>query len=74
LDGEYIRDEAGQAANIREVLEISDAEGVDSTFIWLFELCNFPIAPMVIHATTSTSQARPSSRPSNAATETPTPT
>jgi hypothetical protein len=45
LDGEYIRDEAGQAANIREVLEISDAEGVDSTFIWLFELCNFPHRP-----------------------------
>ncbi len=42
LDGEYIRDEAGQAANIREVLEIFDAEGVDSAFIWLFELCNFP--------------------------------
>jgi hypothetical protein len=45
LDGEYIRDEAGQAANIREVLEIFDTEGVDSTFIWLFELCNFPHRP-----------------------------
>jgi len=42
LDGEYTRDEAGQAANLREVLEIFDSEGVDSAFIWLFELCNFP--------------------------------
>ncbi len=45
LDGDYIRDEAGQAANIREVLEIFDDEGVDSAFIWLFELCNFPYRP-----------------------------
>lgn len=45
LDGEYIRDESGQAANIREVLEIFDAEGVDSAFVWLFELCNFPHRP-----------------------------
>jgi hypothetical protein len=45
LDGKYIRDEIGQAANIREVLEIFDAEGVDSAFIWLFELCNFPHRP-----------------------------
>ena len=45
LDGEYTRDEAGQAANIREVLEIFDSEGVDSAFIWLFELCNFPHRP-----------------------------
>ena len=45
LDGEYTRDEAGQAANLREVLEIFDSEGVDSAFIWLFELCNFPHRP-----------------------------
>jgi hypothetical protein len=45
LDGEYARDEAGQAANLREVLEIFDSEGVDSAFIWLFELCNFPHRP-----------------------------
>jgi hypothetical protein len=45
LDGEYARDEAGQAADIREVLEIFDAEGVDSAFVWLFELCNFPHRP-----------------------------
>jgi hypothetical protein len=45
LDRVYHRDEAGQAANIREVLEIFDTEGVDSAFIWLFELCNFPHRP-----------------------------
>lgn len=45
LNGEYTRDEAGQAADIREVLEILDAEGVDSAFVWLFELCNFPYRP-----------------------------
>jgi hypothetical protein len=45
LDGVYVRDEAGQAANIREVLEIFHTEGVDSAFIWLFELCNFPHRP-----------------------------
>ena len=45
LDGNYIRDEAGQAAAIREVLEIFDTEGVDSAFVWLFELCNFPHRP-----------------------------
>ncbi|MGH3294432.1 MAG: hypothetical protein ACRDP7_21780, partial [Trebonia sp.] len=45
LDGEYTRDEAGQATDIREVLEILDAEGVDGAFIWLFELCNFPHRP-----------------------------
>jgi hypothetical protein len=45
LDGEYTRDEEGQAANIREVLEIFDTEGVDSAFVWLFELCNFPHRP-----------------------------
>jgi hypothetical protein len=45
LDGEYTRDEAGQATDIREVLEIFDAEEVDGAFIWLFELCNFPHRP-----------------------------
>jgi hypothetical protein len=45
LDGEYVRDEAGQAASIREVLEIFAAEGVDSAFVWLFELGNFPHRP-----------------------------
>jgi hypothetical protein len=45
LDGEYTRDEAGQATSLREVLEIFDSEGVDGAFIWLFELCNFPHRP-----------------------------
>jgi len=45
LNGEYIRDEDGQAANLRKVLEIFGTEGVDSSFIWLFELCNFPHRP-----------------------------
>lgn len=45
LNGKYTRDEAGQAANLREVLEIFDTEGVDSAFVWLFELCNFPHRP-----------------------------
>ena len=45
LNGEYARDKAGQAANLREVLEVFETEGVDSSFIWLFELCNFPHRP-----------------------------
>jgi len=30
LNGEYVRDEAGQATYLRELLEIFDTEGVDS--------------------------------------------
>jgi hypothetical protein len=45
LDGEYARDEEGQAAAITEVLDIFLEEGVDSAFVWLFELCNFPHRP-----------------------------
>jgi hypothetical protein len=45
LDGEYIRDEAGQAANLAEVLEIFDTEGVDGAFVFLFALSNFPHRP-----------------------------
>ncbi|MCP2259236.1 hypothetical protein LX15_002937 [Streptoalloteichus tenebrarius] len=45
LDGEYVRDEAGQAAYVRELLEIFDAEGVDSAFVFLFALHNFPHRP-----------------------------
>jgi hypothetical protein len=45
LDGKYVRDEAGQAAYLREVLEIFDVEGVDSTFVFLFALGNFPHRP-----------------------------
>ncbi|WP_280424683.1 hypothetical protein [Nocardia carnea] len=42
LDGEYERDEAGQATYLRELLEIFDSEGVDSTFVFLFALYNYP--------------------------------
>lgn len=45
LDGEYVRDEAGQAAYLRELLEIFDAEGVDSTFVFLFALDSLPHRP-----------------------------
>jgi hypothetical protein len=42
LNGEYVRDEAGQAAYLRELLEIFDAAGVDSTFVFTFALYSFP--------------------------------
>ena len=45
LNGEYVRDEAGQAAFLRELLEIFDAEGVDGTFVFIFALYNFPHRP-----------------------------
>ena len=45
LTGDYARDEAGQASNLREVLEIFGTEGVDSTFVFLFALSNFPHRP-----------------------------
>jgi len=45
LDGTYIRDEAGQAAYLSELLEIFDSEGVDSTFVFLFALYSHPHRP-----------------------------
>ena len=45
LTGEYVRDEAGQAAYLRELLAIFDAEGVDSAFVFLFALYNLPHRP-----------------------------
>lgn len=45
LSGEYQRDEAGQATYLRELLEIFDAEGVDSAFVFLFALYNMPHRP-----------------------------
>ncbi|MBF6176169.1 hypothetical protein [Nocardia blacklockiae] len=45
LNGEYTRDEAGQAAYLSELLEIFDDEGVDSTFVFLFALHDFPHRP-----------------------------
>jgi hypothetical protein len=45
LDGDYARDEEGQAAYLSELLEIFDAEGVDSAFVFLFALENLPHRP-----------------------------
>ncbi|MDP4507576.1 hypothetical protein [Nonomuraea turcica] len=45
LNGDYVRDEAGQATYLRELLEIFEAEGVDSTFVYLFALDTFPHRP-----------------------------
>ena len=45
LDGAYLRDEPGQATYVRELLEIFDAAGVDSTFVFLFALDGFPHRP-----------------------------
>jgi hypothetical protein len=45
LDGEYTRDEEGQAGYLTELLEIFEAEGVDSAFVFLFALENLPHRP-----------------------------
>jgi len=45
LNGEYVRDEAGQATDVREVLEIFDSEGVDGAFVFMFALENLPHRP-----------------------------
>ncbi|PRY39700.1 hypothetical protein [Umezawaea tangerina] len=45
LKGDYVRDEAGQAAYLLELLEIFDAEGVDSAFVYLFALSGYPHRP-----------------------------
>lgn len=45
LNGHYTRDEAGQATYLRELLEIFDSEGVDSTFVFLFALHSHPHRP-----------------------------
>lgn len=45
LNGEYQRDEAGQAAYLRELLDIFDSEGVDSAFVYLFALPSLPHRP-----------------------------
>jgi hypothetical protein len=45
LDGAYIRDEAGQAAYLAELLEVFGAEGVDAAFVFLFALDGFPHRP-----------------------------
>jgi hypothetical protein len=45
LDGDYARDEAGQARYLTELLETFDSESVDSTFVFLFALDGFPHRP-----------------------------
>jgi hypothetical protein len=42
LNGEYVRDEDEQAAYLRELLEVFDAEGVDSVFVYTFGIYNLP--------------------------------
>ncbi len=45
LNGEYVRDEAGQAAYLRELLEVFATEGVDSAFVFAFALHGYPHRP-----------------------------
>ncbi|NKQ54425.1 hypothetical protein HFP15_16210 [Amycolatopsis sp. K13G38] len=45
LDGEYERDEQGQATYLRELLEIFDAGGVEATFVFLLALDGFTHRP-----------------------------
>jgi hypothetical protein len=45
LTGEYARDEDGQASYLRELLEVFDAEGVDSAFVFAFALYGYPHRP-----------------------------
>jgi hypothetical protein len=45
LNEQYVRDEAGQAAYLSELLKIFDAEGVDGAFVFLFALYNLPHRP-----------------------------
>jgi hypothetical protein len=45
LNGEYERDETGQAAYLSELLEVFEAEGVDSAFVYLFALYGLPHRP-----------------------------
>jgi hypothetical protein len=45
LDGEYVRDEEGQARYLRELLEVFEAAGVDSTFVFTFALHDYPHRP-----------------------------
>jgi len=45
LTGDYVRDEAGQAAYLRELLEVFDAAGVDAAFLFIFALYDHPHRP-----------------------------
>lgn len=45
LNGAYVRDEEGQAKYLLELLEVFEAGGVDSTFVFTFALHGFPHRP-----------------------------
>jgi hypothetical protein len=45
LTGDHVRDEEGQAAYLRELLEVFEAEGVDSAFVFTFALHGYPHRP-----------------------------
>ncbi|WP_326614560.1 hypothetical protein OG949_04815 [Streptomyces scopuliridis] len=45
LDGKHARDEVGQAAYLRELLEAFDAGGIDTAFVFTFALYDFPHRP-----------------------------
>ncbi|GLY65093.1 hypothetical protein [Amycolatopsis taiwanensis] len=45
LSGEYARDEAGQAAYLRELLEAFEAGGIDGAFVFTFALYDYPHRP-----------------------------
>jgi hypothetical protein len=42
LNGEYVRDEAEQATYLRELLDVFDAEGVDTAFVYTFARYDLP--------------------------------
>jgi len=42
LNGEYVRDEDGQALYLRELLDVFDAEGVDAAFVYTFARYDLP--------------------------------
>jgi hypothetical protein len=45
INGDYVRDEEGQATYLRELLEIYDEAGVEGTFPFLFALESYPHRP-----------------------------
>jgi hypothetical protein len=45
LNGEYSRDEAGQAAYLRKLLEAFEAGDIDSAFVFTFALYDHPHRP-----------------------------
>lgn len=42
LNGEYIRDEEGQATYLRELLDVFETEGVDAAFVYTFARYDLP--------------------------------